>query len=138
MKNLIILILILTTTLFTGCGTSPYSYNDGYIKYQKAKISEEDKQKVLAYINDEKAKYDTRENLITREITAWNYHTDTVGATYHDVLQSFHYANALLDTGIKENIETALMTIDKKPSHCRIPTRNPRPAVYGHTLRRNL
>lgn len=113
MRKYVSIIAILIAILFASCHSSPYSYSDGYIQYQQAKLPDEDKQKVLQFIDEEKVKYNPAENLIMREITAWNYHTDTVGVTYHDILQSLNYANALLDTGSEENVETALRIIDK-------------------------
>lgn len=108
----IICIWFLCIGLFnTACGNS--SYNDGFIKYEPTELSAADKQIILNNLESLHKKYDPEGRMITKKIDSWNYHTDAMNGTLHEVRASFYYALYLLDCGLKEYEQRAFDVIEK-------------------------
>ena len=88
-------------------------YNDGYIKYEPVTVSDFDRQILLKNIAEMDKRYDLEGRMITKVIKDWNYHTDAMNGTFHEVRASFYYAVSLLDCGMKEYEQRAFDVIDK-------------------------
>lgn len=88
-------------------------YDDGFVKYEPVALSDPDKQILLENLKTMDGKYDPEGKMITKEITAWNYHTDALSGTFHEVRASFNYAVGLLDCGLKEYEQRAFDVIGK-------------------------
>lgn len=87
---LILLVLFLSLTLVKG-----QHFQDKFISYAPVKLNDGEKAAVKKYVDQ--VNYDPVENMVLSKITAWQYHIDTVGVTYHHVLSTFRYAKALLN-----------------------------------------
>lgn len=95
-----ILFLIISTFLFFSCSES--SFNNGIIRFEPTKLTEEDKATLAELVPDLHKRYDSDMKMLTKELTGWNYHTDAESGTFHEVRASFNYAVMLLDHGSKE------------------------------------
>jgi hypothetical protein len=103
-------ILFIWATLFAS---SLFAYNDGSIAYQSLQLSEEEKQQVRVYIQQQSKNFDAEEHLITSEFSGWHYHRDALEGVFHDLRMSIYYAVALLDAGDKQQEQEALAIIRK-------------------------
>ena len=72
-----------------------------------------DRQILLKNIAEMDKRYDLEGRMITKVIKDWNYHTDAMNGTFHEVRASFYYAVSLLDCGMKEYEQRAFDVIDK-------------------------
>jgi len=89
------------------------NYNDGYIKYSPTKLSKADKTILRNIIENQNKSYDSNGKMLTSVIRAWNYHTDAMSGTFHQVRSSFTYAVSLLDLGDKKYKQRAFDVIEK-------------------------
>lgn len=90
-------ILLLALFLF-GSDSSYYAaYTDDYIHYEPVHLTPAEKQILKSSLDKLHDQYDEKEKMLTRSLTAWNYHTDAQSGTYHEVRASFNYAVGLLD-----------------------------------------
>lgn len=113
MKHLFYFInIIIIVFLSTGCHDEKL-YNNGFIQYEPIKVSETSKQVLLKNITEMNKLYDPEGKMITQKLNGWNYHTDAVSGTFHDVRSSFYYAVYLLDSGMKEYEQRACDVIEK-------------------------
>lgn len=80
---------------------------------QGDKLSSEDRQQLGASLKELGQKYDPDQKMVTRKLSGWNYHTDAVKGTFHEVRASLSYAVMLLDYGGAENQRRAFDIIDK-------------------------
>lgn len=104
-------IFFFSVLLIWGCKSK--TYNDGFIQYGPVTLTDEDKQLLKESLPTMDEKYDPEGKMITREITAWNYHTDAMNGTFHEVRASFYYAVSLLDLGDPEYEQRAFEVIGK-------------------------
>lgn len=112
MRHTLVDVFVLFSVLI-GSACTDGIYNDGFIQYAPVKLSEADKQILLENLKTMDGKYDPEGKMITKEIIAWNYHTDAMSGKFHEVRASFGYAVALLDCGLKEYEQRAFDVIDK-------------------------
>lgn len=96
-----------------GTACTSKTYNDGFIEYGPVSISDADKQILLENLKSMHEKYDPAGKMITREINAWNYHTDAMSGKFHEVRASFYYAVSLLDLGDPKYEQRAFDVIGK-------------------------
>lgn len=104
--------MLLLGLLMCSCN-SAQSYNDGFVQYSPFRISEIEKQLLLGNIQSLDQRYDPKGKMITKKLTGWNYHTDALSGTFHEVRASFSYAVSLLDCGEKEYEQRAFDVIEK-------------------------
>lgn len=88
-------------------------YGDVVPIYDNIRLSEfiptkADKQILSERIRVFEKRFDNEKKMLLRKITSWNYHTDAVDTTYHEVRGSLHYAVALMDYGDEICVEKAL------------------------------
>ncbi len=112
MQSTLVGVFVLFSVLISSAYTSG-AYNDGFIQYGPVKLSDADKQVLLDNLKSMDEKYDPAGKMITKEINAWNYHTDAMSGKFHEVRASFAYAVALLDCGLKEYEQRAFDVIGK-------------------------
>jgi hypothetical protein len=113
MKKLILCSTVLLACLAFSCRSSKdIGYHDKFIAYEPVEINQNDKEILLNYINSMNPRYDSTAHMITKKLNGWNYHTDALTGTYHEVRSSFNYAVALLDSGEKEYEQRAFNVID--------------------------
>lgn len=75
------------------------AYDDGHVRYQPVRLSAAEKQSLAESLESLHRKYDPAERMITRKINGYQYHTDAVSGTFHEVRGSSFYAVGLLDSG---------------------------------------
>ena len=68
------------------------NFNNGYIQYSPLQLSNDDKELILSKIKSQDDSYDPIGKMLTNEIKSWNYHTDAISGTLHQVRSSFNYA----------------------------------------------
>ena len=73
------------------------AFKDEFITYAPVNLTPLEKQTLKASLDKLHDKYDEKEKMLTRTLTAWNYHTDAQSGTFHEVRSSFSYAAGLLD-----------------------------------------
>lgn len=112
MRHKLFAVCILFSVLISSACSSRI-YNDGYVQYVPASLSDADKQVILENLKTMHPKYDPAKKMITKEINSWNYHTDTLSGKFHEVRASFNYAVSLLDCGLKEYEQRAFDVMDK-------------------------
>lgn len=113
MNSRILGICFLLTGLLAISCNSKQSYNNGFIRYEPVHISDFDKQILRQNLQEMDKEYDPQGKMITKVIKDWNYHTDAMSGTFHEVRASFNYAVSLLDYGGKEYEQRAFDVIDK-------------------------
>ena len=86
---------LLAVLLLSFHSTKAQDYQDKFIRYSSVKLNDDEKAAVKKYVDQ--VSFDSTENMVLSKITAWQYHIDTVGVTYHHVLSTFRYAKALLN-----------------------------------------
>lgn len=112
MIRVFINICIFLAGLFnTACSAD--RYNDGFIQYESVKISDQEEQIILKSLESLDKRYDPNGKMITQQIKGWNYHTDAMSGTFHDVRASFSYGVYLLDCGLREYEQRAFDVIEK-------------------------
>jgi hypothetical protein len=84
-----------------------------FISYQQVQLTKKEKLNLTKKIQEYNARYDDTEKMVTKNITAYNYHTDAVVGVYHDVRNSLIYAVELLDLGDKQYTKRAFDIIEK-------------------------
>ncbi len=89
------------------------NFNNGYIQYSPLQLSNDDKELILSKIKSQDDSYDPIGKMLTNEIKSWNYHTDAISGTLHQVRSSFNYAVNLLDYGTKEYEQRAFDVLEK-------------------------
>ena len=132
MKNKIYKYSLLWIALLISSCNSIQSYNDGYIQYAPVRISETDKQILLKSIEQMDSRYDPVGKMITTELKGWNYHTDALSGTFHEVRASFSYAVNLLDCGEKKYEQRAFDIINKTISLQDTDTNSPSCGVWPY------
>ncbi|NND08726.1 MAG: hypothetical protein HKN87_20320 [Saprospiraceae bacterium] len=98
--------LILLFLLFSAC--QPSSSN---INYGHSDLHEDERQVLLDDLSDLHSRYDYSTNMLTKELTRWNYHTDAELGTFHEVRGSFRYAVMLADSDVDSLVERAWKVI---------------------------
>jgi len=88
-------------------------FTDDYIKYDPVNLTATEKQTLKASLDKLHGRYDEKEKMLTRTLTAWNYHTDAQSGTFHEVRSSFSYASGLLDLDDGQYRQRALDIIKK-------------------------
>lgn len=88
-------------------------FTDDYIKYEPVNLTATEKQTLKASLNKLHDRYDEKEKMLTRTLTAWNYHTDAQSGTFHEVRSSFSYAGGLLDLDDRQYRQRAFDIIKK-------------------------
>lgn len=97
MRSTLVGVFVLFSVLISPAYTSG-AYNDGFIQYGPVKLSDADKQILLDNLKSMDEKYDPAGKMITKEINAWNYHTDAMSGKFHEMRVSFAY---VIITGIQ-------------------------------------
>jgi hypothetical protein len=88
-------------------------YNNRYITYAPVRLTPEEKAIVAKAIEPLHERYEPEFKMLSRNITAWNYHTDAMSGHFHEVRASFGYAVALLDLGDPQYRQRAFDVIEK-------------------------
>jgi len=113
------LILVFLTTIIScsaiESATLPVQdkFSNGYIKYQTVDLNSNEKEIIRKSIAGQHAKYDVQAKMLTKVINGYNYHTDAVTGTFHEVRSSFGYAVSLLDLGDEQYRARAFDIIEK-------------------------
>jgi hypothetical protein len=108
-KYLIIPILAL---LIFSCKSSD-NVNNKFIQYQPSALTQQDKILLKESVEANHAKFDPQENMLTKTLTGYNYHTDAGSGVFHEVRGSFNYAVSLLELGDKQYEKRAFDIIEK-------------------------
>lgn len=103
--------ILLTGLILSACTDS--RYNDGFIKYEPMKVSDSERPVILKSLESFDKRYDPEGKMLIREISKWNYHTDAMSGSFHEVRTSFNYAVYLLDCGLEEKEQRAFDIIEK-------------------------
>ena len=105
--------LIVTVSAFVCVSCTTKAYNDGYITYEPAKLSEEERQFVAQSIEGLDKRYDPAGQMLTENISGWNYHRDATSGVFHVVRSSFGYAESLMDAGTEQSRQRAFDILEK-------------------------
>lgn len=111
MKNNILVFALLSFSFHNSFYHNVYTSD--HIKYDPVNLTPAEKQILKESLDKLHDKYDTNEKMVTKTLTAWNYHTDAVSGTFHDVRASFNYAVGLLDLGDDQFKQRAFDIIKK-------------------------
>ncbi len=84
----------------------------GAMQAQQNKFSKQEHIWLFNALKELDKKYDSKEKMLTKNLEGWNYHTDAVSGTYHDVRASLFYAVKLMDYGGKNNVNRAIDIIE--------------------------
>ncbi|TDE15436.1 hypothetical protein [Dyadobacter psychrotolerans] len=109
-KKIISLVLIFSGFAKTSVG---HVYKDDFIQYEAVNLTAEDKLLLKEVIGKLHDRYDPQQQMLTRTLNAWNYHTDAQTGTFHEVRSSFNYAVGLLDVGEEQYRQRAFDLIHK-------------------------
>lgn len=91
--------ILMFALLLSGSYNASYNhaFTDDFITYAPVRLTTPEKQILKASLEKLHGQYDEKEKMLTRKLTAWNYHTDAQSGTFHEVRSSFSYAVGLLD-----------------------------------------
>lgn len=107
-----IFILVLLTACIQASAFS-IGYKDNHIQYEPVRLSEAERKILRESLDKQHEKYDPKEQMITKTLNAWNYHTDAETGIFHEVRASFSYAVGLLDLGDPQYEQRAFDIIRK-------------------------
>lgn len=96
MKHVFLLFFLMINL---GCLSGNIDIRSDNIYIPRLTLSVEDKKILAERIRLFGKRYDDEKCMLLRKIGSWNYHTDAVDTTYHEVRGSLHYAVALMDYG---------------------------------------
>lgn len=92
--NLILLLAFLNLASLTST-----AQEKGYIRYEPVRLTDTEKQTLAEMLQALHQKYDPQEQMLTKELSGYNYHTDAESGVFHEVRSSMTYAVGLLDLG---------------------------------------
>ena len=84
-----------------------------YIKYESVRLNSEERKIVEKILDELHEKFDPKENMITKTLGGYNYHTDADSGVFHEVRGSFYYAALLLDLADDQYTDRAFNIIEK-------------------------
>jgi hypothetical protein len=115
MKTYLYFFILFSVVLFYSClsGKTSGSYKDDNISYEPVNLTEAEKQILRESLAGLHERYDPDGKMLTRTLTGYNYHTDALTGTFHEVRASFNYAVALLDVGDEQYTQRAFDIIEK-------------------------
>src|SRR5690606_30282481 len=88
------------------------NYDNGIIRFGPFIPGTKEKEILRVGLGALHERYDEEENMITRKLGGYNYHTDAESGIFHDVRASFNYAVRLLDLGDEKYEDRAFRTIE--------------------------
>ncbi|MEQ8554363.1 MAG: hypothetical protein RIC06_00725 [Cyclobacteriaceae bacterium] len=106
-----VFLIVLIISIVQSCTDTVFE--NGYIKYESVQLSTDEKMRVEEALSGLHRKFDAEENMITKTLSGYNYHTDADSGVFHEVRGSFYYAVLLLDLGDEQYTERAFDIIEK-------------------------
>ncbi|WP_339926302.1 hypothetical protein [uncultured Cyclobacterium sp.] len=112
MKHItIVLLIIFLMPIVQSCTNKVI--DNSYIKYESVRLNSEERKIVEEKLDELHEKFDPEENMITKTLSGYNYHTDADSGVFHEVRGSFYYAALLLDLADDQYTDRAFNIIEK-------------------------
>ncbi len=109
--NFRLLTFLMFSTFISSCAKP--GYHDDQIQYKKVRLTPDEKKIVGESLESLHKRYDPEEEMLTKTLSGYNYHTDASTGIFHEVRSSFSYAVLLLDLGDVQYTQRAFDVIAK-------------------------